>query len=131
MLRFLPQGQALDQALNEANYAAYKAQAVQELIALAEKRCPQLRGKWKVLDAATERTMQQWVVGSRGSLYGMQHRLQDMPLLSVTRLPGLFLAGQNILLPGVLGGIISAALAVGFSQGHDTVLKEFRACVNV
>ncbi len=126
-LRFLPAGQAVQ----AQDYAAYKAQAVQEFITLAEQRCPQLRGKWRVLDAATERTMRHWVVGSTGSLYGMQHRLQDMPLLSVTRLPGLFLAGQNILLPGVLGGIISAALAVGFTLGHDTVLEEFRACAHV
>ncbi len=123
-LRFLPP----HEAFNATDYAKYKAQAVQDFVALAEQRCPQLRGKWRVLDAATERSMQHWVVGSTGSLYGMQHRLQDMPLLSVTRLPRLFLAGQNILLPGVLGGIISAALAVGFSLGHNTVLEEFRTC---
>ena len=28
----------------------------------------------------------------------------------------------------VLGGMVSAALAVGFSFGHDNVLKEFREC---
>ncbi len=126
MLRFLPPCSFED--FSKEQYAEYKAKAVQELVELAEKRCPQLRGKWRVLDAATERTMRQWVVGGTGSLYGMQHRVQDMPLLSVTRMPGLFLAGQNIILPGVLGGIISAALAVGFSLGHDMALKEFRAC---
>ncbi len=126
VMRFLSPG-ATD-ALSEAEYKAYKEKAVQELIALAEKRCPPLRGQWQVLDAATQRTMRHWVTGGTGSLYGIQHTLQDMPLLSATRLQGLFLAGQNILLPGVLGGIISAALAVGFSLGHDTVLEEFRAC---
>ncbi len=127
MLRFLPPGYF--EGASKEQYAQLKAKAVQELVDLAEKRCPQLRGKWHVLDAATERSMRHWVVGGTGSLYGMQHRAQDMPLLSLTRMPGLFLAGQNIILPGVLGGIISAALAVGFSFGHDTALKEFRACV--
>ncbi len=127
-MRFLAQGEA--EGLSAAEYAAYKAQAVQDFVALVEKRCPPLRGRWRVLDAATQKTMRHWVKGGTGSLYGMQHTLQDMPLLAVTRLQGLFLAGQNILLPGVLGGIISAAVAVGFSLGHETVLKEFRACAD-
>jgi all-trans-retinol 13,14-reductase len=56
--------------------------------------------------------------------------MAEIPLLPVTRIAGLFLAGQNILLPGVLGGIVSAALAVGFALGHDNALKEFRACAS-
>jgi all-trans-retinol 13,14-reductase len=52
--------------------------------------------------------------------------MTEIPLLPLTRIPGLLLAGQNILMPGVLGGIISAALAVGFALGHDSALEEFR-----
>lgn len=108
--------------------AAWKRAAVARLQALTEQCCPELRGEWRTLDAATALTMRRWVYGSTGSLYGVRHDMENMPLLPITRVPGLFLAGQNILLPGVLGGIVSGALAVGFSQGHDTALKEFRAC---
>ena len=111
-----------------SSYAEWKRETTARLQAYIEQRLPQLAGRWRILDAASPLTMRHWVYGATGSLYGVQHHLGAMPMLPVTRLPGLFLAGQNILLPGVLGGMVSAALAVGFSFGHDNVLKEFREC---
>lgn len=110
------------------SYVEWKRESTARLQAYIEKRLPELAGRWRILDAASPLTMRRWVYGATGSLYGVQHHLDAMPMLPVTRLPGLFLAGQNILLPGVLGGMVSAALAVGFSFGHDNVLKEFREC---
>jgi len=112
------------------SYTAWKQEAVARLTRYIEKRVPELRGAWRVLDAATALSFRDWVHGSTGSLYGVRHDMAELPLLSPTRVPGLFLAGQNILLPGVLGGIVSAALAVGFALGHDRALEEFRACAN-
>lgn len=113
-----------------AAWRAYKAQTVARLMANVEARCPELRGAWRVLDSATARSMRHWIHGSTGSVYGVLHDRENMPLLPVTRVSGLFLAGQNILLPGVLGGIVSAALAVGFAHGHEVALKDFRqTCV--
>lgn len=109
-------------------YVGWKREASARLQAYIEQRLPELAGQWRVLDVASPLTMRHWVYGVTGSLYGVQHHGGAMPMLPVTRLPGLFLAGQNILLPGVLGGMVSAALAVGFSFGHDNVLKEFREC---
>ena len=124
-----------DKALPEGNpqprprsYVEWKRGATARLQAYIESRLPALAGHWRILDAASPLSMRRWVCGATGSLYGIQHHMDTMPILPVTRLPGLFLAGQNILLPGVLGGIVSAALAVGFSFGHDNVLKEFREC---
>ena len=110
------------------SYVEWKRDAVARLQTHIEARLPELAGRWRILDAASPLTMRRWVYGATGSLYGVRHHLGAMPMLPVTRLPGLFLAGQNILLPGVLGGIVSAALAVGFSFGHHNVLKEFREC---
>lgn len=109
-------------------YLKWKSGVTARLQNYIEKRLPDLAGRWRILDAASPLSMRHWVYGATGSLYGVQHHLGAMPMLPVTRLPGLFLAGQNILLPGVLGGMVSAALAVGFSFGHDNVLKEFREC---
>lgn len=111
-----------------SSYVAWKRQAVESLRLAIEYRVPGLRGAWRIIDAATPLTMRHWIYGSTGSLYGVSHQRTSMPLFPSTRVPGLFLAGQNVLLPGVLGGIVSAAVAVGFAFGHNTVLKEFRAC---
>jgi len=111
-------------------YTDWKEKTVAQLTRHIEKRVPELRGVWRVLDAATAWSFRDRIHASTGSLYGLRHDMAEMPLLPVTRVPGLFLAGQNILLPGVLGGIISAALATGFALGHDIALKEFRACAS-
>lgn len=111
-------------------YADFKTGASARLAAHAETLCPELRGRWRVLECATAHSLRRWCVGSSGSLYGFRHDTETLPLLPVTRVPGLFLAGQNILLPGVLGGIVSAALAVGFAHGHEAALSEFRTCAD-
>ncbi len=121
----LPEGNPLPRS---SSYVAWKRHAVESLRLAIEHRVPGLCGAWRIIDAATPLTMRHWIHGSTGSLYGVSHQRSSMPLLPPTRVPGLFLAGQNVLLPGVLGGIVSAAVAVGFAFGHDTVLKEFRAC---
>ncbi len=70
--------------------------------------------------------IQRWIEGSTGSIYGVRHRRQDIPLLPVTKVEGLLLAGQNILLPGVLGTAVSAAIAAGILVGQDSILSLFR-----
>ena len=112
------------------SYLARKEEAVARLTRHIEKRVPELRGAWRVLDAATALSFRDWIHGSTGSVYGIRHDMAELPVLPLTRVPGLLLAGQNILLPGVLGGIVSAALAVGFALGHDSALEEFRKCAS-
>lgn len=121
----LPEG---DPQPRPSAYTAWKKHTAEALRTAIERRLPRLRGAWRVLDAATPLTLRHWIHGSTGSLYGVRHHRTLIPLLPQTRVPGLFLAGQHVLLPGVLGGIVSAALAVGFAFGHDTVLQDFRTC---
>lgn len=110
-------------------YRQWKKSQTERMRLYIESRLPEL-GTITMHDSASPLTMQDWICGSSGSLYGLAHTKNTIPLLPVTRLGGLFLAGQHILLPGILGGIISAALAVGFATGHHNVLHEFRTCKN-
>ena len=110
------------------SYYDWKRRVMSRMQTYIEARAPGMAGSWRILEAATPLTLRQWGYGGTGSLYGVRHSIETMPLLPVTRVPGLFLAGQSILLPGILGGIVSAALAVGFAFGHDNALKEFRQC---
>lgn len=106
-------------------YRHWKQEATARLLAYVCTRLPEL-DDLRMLDAATPLSLRRWITGSTGSLYGLVHDMETLALFPTTRLNGLFLAGQNILLPGILGGIISAALAVGFATSHDTVLQGFR-----
>ena len=114
----------------EDAYAAWKQEQTRRLQHHIEQRLPHLAGNWRVLDAATPRTMRRYAHGAKGGLYGLRHTANTMPLLPMTRVERLFLTGQHVLLPGILGAIVSAALAVGFAFGHDAVLKEFRQCAH-
>ncbi|MDR1857123.1 MAG: FAD-dependent oxidoreductase [Desulfovibrio sp.] len=111
------------------DYSRTKAAWIERAMAVARERCPDLED-FEPMCAASPLTMRHHVHGSTGSLYGVAHERNTLPLVPATRLPGLWLAGQNILLPGVLGGIVSGALAVGFALGHDAVLAELAACAN-
>jgi len=68
-----------------------------------------LLGPFDVLDVATPLTFRDWLGSSEGGLYGVKHRLVDLPLLPRTRMQGLYLSGQAVVAPGVLG-----ALCAGF-----------------
>ena len=109
-------------------YRAEKERLTRALKDEAELLLPELAGHWHLVDASTARTMRHWVYGSTGSMYGYQHAKNTLPLPPATKVLGLFLAGQNILLPGMLGCIISAAIAAEFILGNSTIIDRFRVC---
>ncbi len=110
-----------------AAYTTWKTNTAKRLQQYLQERMPEL-GAITVHEAATASTMQDWIYGSKGSLYGMAHTHQALPILPLTRMQGLYLAGQNVLLPGILGGIVSAAIATGFATNHQSILERFRTC---
>lgn len=109
-------------------YQAEKARLTEALAEEAERLLPELAGHWQIADASTARTMRNWVYGSTGSIYGYLHAKNTLPLPPATKVQGLFLAGQNILLPGMLGCIISAAIAAEFMLENSTIIYRFRIC---
>lgn len=104
-------------------YQQAKARTAELFAASIRRRCPEL-DDLTVLETATPASMRRWVYGSSGSLYGVLHGRQCAELQPTTRIRGLLLAGQNILLPGVLGCIISAAVTVGLVATHKAVFEE-------
>ncbi len=110
-------------------YINFKQEKSAQLQKYLENSIPEL-GPIHVHATATSATMQDWICGSSGSMYGVAHTISSLPLLPKTRMEGFFLAGQNILLPGILGGIVSAALAVGFASTHENVIQSFHLFAN-
>lgn len=111
-------------------YLAAKQQYAGRFADSLRRRCPEL-ADLRVLESATPATMRRWVYGSTGSLYGVRHDRHCPGLAPLTRLKGVLLAGQNILLPGVLGCIVSAAVATGQIVGQEKFMKEMRCGGNV
>ncbi len=69
-----------------------------------------LLGRFDVLDVATPMTFRDWLGAPEGGLYGIKHRLVDLPLSPRTRMAGMYLSGQALVAPGVLGAACAGFL---------------------
>jgi all-trans-retinol 13,14-reductase len=112
-------------------YEEHKAVVAQAIEAQVMAACPELQGKVKFLASATPLTIAEQLKAPRGGLYGALHSMGQNTPLPVTKVPGLYLAGQGIVCPGLLGSMISAFLACGFIVGHETLRKGLAACTRV
>lgn len=81
----------------------------------------------KILDAYTPLTVRDWVNSPGGSAYGVQRSSSQMlatALLNRTPVKGLYLAGQNVLAPGIIGTIMGSFSTVKLILGADAFKKQ-------
>lgn len=81
-----------------------------------------------MLDAATPSTFESYTGTVAGAAYGLKHSTNQWGLQATTPIKDLYLAGQSVLAPGLLGAMISSLLAVSHILGHETVWNEIRKC---
>ncbi|MDR1044426.1 MAG: FAD-dependent oxidoreductase [Candidatus Adiutrix sp.] len=109
-------------------YLAFKQERAESLRRRILDLCPELAGELEIVDSATDLSLRHYAgPGSGGGLYGRLHGLGEAPVLPMTRVGRLALAGQNIVLPGLLGVLVSAAVAVGVLMGPEKVLEVLRS----
>ena len=109
-------------------YLRFKDKIMQRLQRHIENSCPGLRGGFRIVDGATPLTMRDFAANPAGGLYGVKHKVGQYNPMSRTRVPGLFLAGQGVVAPGLLGGALSGFLTCGHMLGHDQLRKGVKAC---
>lgn len=131
----LPIGQApfgreafSEQRRRPAGYREWKDSMARDLGAYICGHVPEL-SDLEIVETATEYSMRDWICGSTGSVYGALHSRDAFPVLPATRIRGLYLAGQSVILPGLLGTTISGALAAGYFIGFPRMFKDL-ACAN-
>jgi all-trans-retinol 13,14-reductase len=111
------------------DYEALKQSYGERLLEHLYERMPQLRGRIDYWEISTPLSMQ-WFCGyGRGELYGLDHdpeRLRQGWLRPRTRVPGLWLTGQDVMSCGVSGammGGMASAVAVAGMRKMGPVLK--------
>ncbi len=109
-------------------YLAHKERITGQLLGRIEEFRPGFSGHVVFTECATPLTLRDFANNPLGSLYGVQHRIDQYDLVPVTRLKRLFLAGQALTAPGVMGTMISAFLACGTILGHEHLREELRKC---
>jgi all-trans-retinol 13,14-reductase len=109
-------------------YRRFKERCLERMQGQIERCYPELAAGARYLEGATPLTLRDYCGSPAGGLYGVKHRVGQYNPSPVTRLPGLFLAGQAVVAPGVMGAVLSGLLACGSVLGHDLMRKELKAC---
>ncbi|MFQ5589534.1 MAG: phytoene desaturase family protein [Phycisphaerae bacterium] len=112
----------------DKTYEYMKHRATEKTVEAFYLRFPELRGKCRVLDSATPCTYESYTGTVGGSAYGMKQSVAQAGLMARTPLSGLYLAGQSVLAPGLLGVLISGLLAVSEILGAETVWEGLQKC---
>lgn len=111
------------------DYGRFKDKIAREMQGRIEASCPELSGGIEPIECSTPLTLRDFSNSPSGSLYGVKHKAGQYNPNPVTRLGGLFLAGQATVAPGVLGAVISGFVACGNILGHYRLRGEIKKCV--
>ncbi len=109
-------------------YRSCKREITGRIIAHVERWCPEFHGAFTTVECAVPMTFMRYTQSPRGAIYGVKHRIDQYNPSAATKIEGLYLAGQAICAPGVLGAAVSGFLACGNILGHETLLGELKAC---
>lgn len=113
----------------EESYLNFKSEKARLLLELVCKKFPGLKEAISITDSSTPLTWKDLTGTPDGSMYGIVRSAAD-PLRTVifprTKIPGLFLTGQNINLHGAVGVTIGAVMTCGEILGLPAVLKTIK-----
>lgn len=113
------------------DYEAKKEAYAQRLLEKLYDKLPQLRGKVDYYELSTPLSTGYFCRYEKGEIYGLNHtpdRFEQDWLKPKTRIPGLYLTGQDIMTCGVVGGMIGGLLttiAVSGFKGLPLAKKMF------
>ncbi len=97
------------------DYEAWKAEMSERLLTIALKHRPSLQGHIVHSELSTPLSTRHFTAHPHGEIYGLDHTPARfrLPLRAQTPVPGLFLAGQDLVSCGVAGALFGGALAAG------------------
>jgi len=111
-----------------AGYREFKEQAQVRMRRQLERLSPDLAGSMESLEVSTPLTIRDFCQTPGGGLYGVKHMVGQYNPLPATRMKGLYLAGQALVAPGVMGAVLSGLLACGSILGHQHMREELQSC---
>lgn len=109
-------------------YTAAKMALARQLIEKVEPIIGPMDG-FNIIDTYTPLTIRDWVNSPNGSAYGVMRSTEQMlsaSLLNRTKVKGLYLTGQSVMAPGILGGIIGSLVTAKSIVGPERFKREVR-----
>lgn len=111
------------------SYEAFKKYKAEILLDLVEEKFPGLRNCIQSYTTSTPLSYRDYIGNYDGSLYGIAKDYKD-PLKTFisprTKVPNLYLTGQNINLHGVLGSTISGLLTCITILGNENIVEKIK-----
>ncbi|HOZ84961.1 MAG TPA: NAD(P)/FAD-dependent oxidoreductase [Niabella sp.] len=111
------------------DYENFKKKKTDLLLDLLEKRIPGLRKNIKACYTSTPLTNRDYIGGRDGSMYGIKKDYHDAirtTLSPRTKIPNLYLTGQNINLHGILGTSLTAVLTCCLLLNNFSLIDKIR-----
>ncbi|MFZ6012240.1 MAG: phytoene desaturase family protein, partial [Bacteroidota bacterium] len=111
------------------DYEAFKKEKAEKLFNRVEERFPGFREAVQSYYVATPLSVRDYIGTDDGSLYGVVKDFREPMRTFIsprTKIPNLFLTGQNLNLHGVLGVTVSAVLTCSEILGIDYLVKKIR-----
>ncbi len=111
------------------DYEAFKTRKAEKLLDSVAKKFPGLRNCIQSYFTATPLSYRDYIGNDDGSLYGIVKDYKD-PLKTFisprTKLPNLYLTGQNLNLHGILGSAMSGVVTSSAVMGNDSIIEKIR-----
>lgn len=109
-------------------YRDFKQQAAQRMQNQIGTLSPEIAGRIGTFEVSTPLTLRDHSGSPSGGLYGVKQKVGQYNPLPATRVKGLYLAGQALVTPGVLGGVLSGLVACGAVLGHEQMREDLKGC---
>lgn len=112
------------------SYKVFKERKSQQLLASLEKSFPGIMSNIESYSSSTPLTYRDYTATKDGSMYGVL-RDKNFPTQTLvsqrTRIPNLFMTGQNINSHGILGVTIGAIITCSEFLGVNTIIKDINS----
>ncbi len=106
-------------------YAARKEQITASICSRIRTCCPEIENL-EAVDLATPLTLEDYSMAPNGAIYGVGRFAGQYNPQAATRVKGLYLTGQAIAAPGLMGAMVSAYMTCGTMLGHDLLRGELK-----
>ena len=111
------------------DYENFKKQKAEILLNIVGNKFPQLKASIKSYTVSTPLSFRDYLGTADGSLYGIVKDYKD-PIKTLiapqTKLPNLFLTGQNLNLHGILGASITALATCTALLGNEDIIEKIK-----
>jgi all-trans-retinol 13,14-reductase len=110
-------------------YAAMKNRVAERVLRTASERIPGIDGGARIASTFTGLTFRDYTGAWEGSAYGIKRSMSQLRhgrIMPRTKVKGLLLAGQNIILPGIVGTVIGSVATCSSVLGTEYLVERIR-----